>query len=60
MVGLITEKDWSEINKVFPGMKSFYESLSGTKPKTFLELEWLYINRSGDLQEISLGRAVVK
>ena len=53
MVGMITEKDWREIDRVFPGMKSFYERLPGNKPKTFLELEWLFINEPLESEESS-------
>ncbi len=45
MVGLITERHWELIEKIFPGMKCFYEKSLGKKPNTFLELEWFFVNR---------------
>lgn len=43
MTGIVTEKHWRLIEKVFPGMKRFYERLE-KKPNTFLELEWKYLS----------------
>ncbi len=45
MLGLITEKDWEQINQTFPGIRAFYEKIGGRKPKTFLELQWLFLNQ---------------
>lgn len=44
MTGFITEKHWRLIEKSFPGIKRFYQSLDGKKPSTFLELEWQYLD----------------
>lgn len=43
MNGIVTEKNWREIETVFPGMKHFYERLA-KKPDTFLELEWRFLD----------------
>ena len=45
MVGLITEKDFTIVEKVFPGIRALYAHLK-IKPKTFLELEWQYLEKS--------------
>jgi len=45
MSGMITEKNWDEINEAYPGIEEFYESLAGERPNTFLELEWMFLNR---------------
>lgn len=44
MVGLVTERDFLVIEKVFPGMKNLYANLT-RKPRTFLELEWQYLHK---------------
>jgi hypothetical protein len=43
MSGMVTEKDFAVADRVFPGIVRFFESLE-RKPKTFLELVWLFLN----------------
>lgn len=42
--GFVTDKDAREIEKNFPGIMNLY-SHTEPKPKTFLELEWVYMGR---------------
>ena len=42
MRGLITEQDFEEAEVAFPGIARFYADLP-LKPRTFLELSWLYL-----------------
>jgi len=41
MGGVVTERNWKEIERSFPGMHTFYSHLP-RKPKTFLQLMELY------------------
>lgn len=47
MFGCITEKNWDEMEKAFPGIYKYYRRLS-RKPKTFLELQWRFLNKIKD------------
>jgi hypothetical protein len=44
MVGFITERDLVEAEEAFPGIASFFQSLSH-KPRTFLDLLRLFLHR---------------
>jgi hypothetical protein len=41
MQGIITQRNWPEIERSFPGLHTFYSHLP-RKPQTFLELLKLY------------------
>jgi hypothetical protein len=41
MQGVITERHFDLAERMFPGIRDFYDLLS-TKPSTFLELVWAY------------------
>lgn len=41
MQGVITEKHFEMAERMFPGIRDYYDLLS-TKPLTFLELVWAY------------------
>jgi len=43
MRGCITERDFQEAERCFPGITSFYKALP-CKPKTFLELVWAFLD----------------
>ena len=43
MRGCITECDFEEAERCFPGIAAFYGALS-QRPKTFLELVWLFLD----------------
>lgn len=45
MGGFITERNFAEAEAVFPGITAFYRAL-GRKPRTFLELVHLYLERA--------------
>jgi hypothetical protein len=50
MRGCITEVDFEEADRCFPGIAKFYRDLM-CKPATFLELVWAYLDagvRYGD------------
>ena len=50
MRGCITELDFEEADRCFPGIAKFYRDLA-RKPATFLELVWAYLDaglRGGD------------
>ena len=55
MQGMITERDFLQIEQSFPGLYCFYQGLK-TKPTTFLELVWLF--RGRDPAEKQLGIVV--
>ena len=42
MRGCVTERDFDLAEANFPGIRQFYAALD-TKPDTFLELLWLYL-----------------
>jgi hypothetical protein len=46
MRGCITEVDFDEADRCFPGIANFYRGLR-SKPKTFLELVWAFLDESG-------------
>ncbi|MBI2067704.1 MAG: hypothetical protein HYW02_03015 [Deltaproteobacteria bacterium] len=62
MVGMITERDWREIERQFPGLHSFYGHLP-RKPHTFLELLELFriykqfTTRRRSMSDSPLGQA---
>ncbi len=41
--GCITERDFEEAERCFPGIATFYRDLA-RKPATFLELVWAYLD----------------
>jgi hypothetical protein len=41
MLGFITERDLDQADEAFPGIRSFFDSLS-RKPRTFLDLVSLF------------------
>jgi hypothetical protein len=45
MRGLITERHFEKAERLFPGIRRFYQSLA-EKPSTFLELLWKFQGRS--------------
>ena len=45
MSGFITERNFEEAEAAFPGIVAFYRAL-GRKPRTFLELVQLYLERA--------------
>ncbi len=44
MRGCITELDFDEAERCFPGIAKFYRELP-CKPATFLELVWAFLDR---------------
>jgi hypothetical protein len=46
MGGFITERNFDEAEAAFPGIVAFYRAL-GRKPRTFLELVQLFLERGG-------------
>ena len=45
MGGFITERNFAEAEAAFPGIVAFYRAL-GHKPRTFLDLVQLYLERA--------------
>ena len=43
MRGCITERDFQEAERCFPGITRFYKELP-CKPRTFLELVWAFLD----------------
>ena len=50
MAGFITDTDLNAANRVYPGIKSFYQGLQ-RKPGTFLELQWLFLKQKENLSD---------
>ena len=44
MRGMITERDFDEVDACFPGIVRYYRELK-EKPRTFLELLWGFTHR---------------
>ena len=47
MRGCITEVDFEEADRCFPGIAEFYRAMP-CKPKTFLELMWAFLDARRD------------
>jgi hypothetical protein len=50
MRGMITEHNFAEAERCFPGIVHYYRELK-VKPETFLELLWGFVNRSCERSE---------
>jgi hypothetical protein len=54
MRGCITEVDFEEADRCFPGIAKFYRSLA-SKPATFLELVWAFLDEGGCAEDPVTG-----
>lgn len=50
MRGLVTEIDFEEVDRCFPGIVRYYRELKD-KPTTFLELLWAFTHRECECPE---------